>query len=290
MTLVVQILIDSILLGGLLALGALGFSLVWGVLNVLNLMYASFIVAGGFLSYWLWSIGVDFLLTVPLTMLALFAIGWAIQRFVIDWVIGGPHTLSIALTYGLNLAIIGAMLYFFSAEDRSIQVPEYLRGYFEIAGAKLPHARALVAVIAVLLTFAAWWVFDRTETGATIRATRLDQEAARLVGIDVRKVFDLTTALAAALAGAMGALVAQAHGIAVGSGDHLLLQILIVTVLGGLGSVIGPIAGAAVVALATSISAALFGSTYSILVGTILVLIILTVRPSGLFGRRFYDA
>ena len=288
MKFVIQVLIDSALLGGLLALGALGFSLVWGVLNVLNMMYASFIVIGGFLSYWLWSIGVDFLLTVPLTMLALFVVGWLTQRLLIDYVIGGPHTLSIALTYGLNLAIIGGLLYFFSAEDRSIQVPQYLRGYFEIAGAKLPHARAVVATIAVLLTAAAWWVFDRTETGATIRATRLDQEAARLVGIDVRKVFSMTTGLAAALAGAMGALVAQAQGISVITGDQLLLQVLIVTVLGGLGSVVGPIAGAAVVAVGTSLSAALFGSTYSILVGTVLVLIILAVKPSGLFGKRFY--
>lgn len=288
MTFTIQVLFDSLLLGGVLALGALGFSLVWGVLNVLNLMYAAFIVLGGFFAYWLWSLGVDFLLAIPVTMLAMFVFGWAVQRYVIDYVIGGPLAMSITLTYGLNIAIIGAMLYFFSAEDRSILAPSYLKGYFDIAGAKLPYARAMVVVIAVLLTVAAWWLVDKTETGATIRATRLDQEAARLVGIDVRRAFNVTTGLAASLAGAMGALVAQAHGISPASGDPLLQQVVVVTVLGGLGSVVGPIAGAAIVAIATTLASALFGSTYSLLVGMVLVLFILTVRPSGLMGRRFY--
>lgn len=286
----IQVLFDSVLLMSLLAVGALGFSLVWGVLNVLNLAYGAFIMLGGFMSYGLWTLGVDFLLTVPLTMLGTFCLGWLLQRYVVDNVLAGPPPLSITLTYGLNLAAVGLMLYFMSAADRSILTPTYLDGFVEIAGARLPYARIVTAGIALVLAAVAWWVFDRTETGASIRATRLDAEAARLVGIDVRRVFDLTTALAASLAGAMGALIAQAHGINPASGDHLLLQILIVTVLGGLGSVTGPIAGAAVLALITNVAASVFGSTYSLLIGTVLVLAILVVRPAGLLGKRFYEA
>lgn len=287
---VIQVLFDSVLMMSLLAVGALGFSLVWGVLNVLNLAYGAFIMLGGFLSYWLWTLGIDFLLTIPLTMLAMFCLGWLLQRHVVDNVMAGPAPLSITLTYGLNLAAVGAMLYFFSAADRSILTAGYLDGFFEIAGARLPYSRVLAAAIALLLTGLAWWIFDKTEVGASIRATRLDREAARLVGIDVRGVFDLTTAIAAALAGAMGALAAQAHGVSPAIGDHLLLQILIVTVLGGLGSVTGPIVGAAVLALITTLAATLFGSTYSLLIGTVMVLAILVVRPAGLLGKRFYEA
>lgn len=289
MTFLVQVLFDSVLLMSLLALGALGFSLVWGVLNVLNLAYGAFIMLGGFISYGLWTLGLDFLLTIPLTMAAVFCLGWALQRYVVDNVIAGPAALSITLTYGINLAIVGLMLYFFSATDRSIQTAAYLDGFVEVAGARLPYLRIVTALIALALTGLAWWVFDRTELGASIRATRLDREAARLVGIDTRRVFNLTTGLAAALAGAMGALTAQAHGISPAAGDHLLLQVLIVTVLGGLGSVIGPIAGAAMLAVVTCLSASLFGSSYSLLIGTLMVLVILVVRPAGLLGKRFYE-
>lgn len=289
MTLALQVLFDSLLLGSLLAVGALGFSLVWGVLNILNLAYAAFIMLGGYVSYWLWTLGFDFLLTIPLTMLVLFALGWGMQRFIIDYVVDGPPTLSITLTYGLNLALVGLAFYLFTAVDRSVITPEYMNGYWQIAGAKLPYARAVTALIALALTGAAWWLFDRTELGASIRATRLDMEAARLVGINVRGVFDLTTGLSAALAGAMGALIVLTYGISPLTGDQFLLQILIVTVLGGLGSVVGPLVGAAVVGGATSLTANLFGSTYSVLVGTVIVLAVLVMRPSGLFGKRFYE-
>jgi len=285
-----QVLFDSLLLGGLLAVGALGFSLVWGVLNVLNLSYAAFIMLGGYVGFGLWSLGIDYLLTIPLTMLIMFAIGWLMQRYVIDYVVNGPHALGIALTYGVNLALVGLALYLFTAVDRSIFTPAYLDGYWEIAGAKLPYARGITVLIALVLTGAAWWFFDRTELGTSIRATRLDMEAARLIGINVRNIYDLTTALAAAMAGAMGVLIALTYGVSPITGDQFLLQILIVTVLGGLGSVVGPLVGAFLVGIATALTANLFGSTYSLLVGTVLVLIMLMTRPSGLFGKRFYEA
>jgi len=289
LTLALQILFDALLLGSLLAVGSLGFSLVWGVLNVLNLAFAAFIMLGGYTSFWLWSQGCDVLLTIPLTMAVLFSFGWGMQRFVIDYVIDGPQTLSITLTYGINLALAGLAFYFFTAVDRSVIAPEYMSGYWQIAGAKLPYARVVVVCIAIFLTGMAWLIFDKTELGATIRATRLDMEAARLVGINVRNTFDLTTGLSAALAGAMGALIVLTYGISPLTGDHFLLQILIVTVLGGLGSVVGPLVGAAIVGVATSLTANFFGSTYSVLAGTVIVLVVLVLRPSGLFGKRFYE-
>src|SRR4051812_42118920 len=96
-----QIFFDSLLLAGLLAVGALGFTLLWGLLNVLNLMYPAFIMFGAYISYGLWHLGVDFLLTIPLTVATLACIGWCLQRYVLDYVVNGPHTSSITLTYGL---------------------------------------------------------------------------------------------------------------------------------------------------------------------------------------------
>lgn len=284
-----QIGFDALLLIGLYAIGALGFALIWGVLNVLNIAYAAFIMLGGYLTYLLWQLGFDPLAALPVTMLAMFVAGWALQRGVIDYVVDGPHSLGIALTYGLNLIILGLALYWFTAEYRSIVLPAYLKGYVGIGGARLTYARLVVTAIALSLTAAVWWFMDRTELGAAIRATRLDPEAARLVGIEPRTIFDLTAAISSMLAGAMGGLIVLLYSATPEMGDHYLLQILIVTVLGGLGSIVGPLVGAAVLGVSTSLVASLFGTLYSNLIGIVLVLVVLVVRPQGLMGRRFYE-
>lgn len=285
-----QILLDALLLAGLYAIGALGFALIWGVLNVLNIAYAAFIMLGGYLSYWLWTQGVDPLLTIPIVMAALFVVGYGTQTILFKNVIAGPPSLGIALSYGLNLLLIGLVLYFLSAEYRSINLPNYLRGYVEIFGAKLTFARIATFLIALILTVAVWAFVDRTEMGAAIRATRLDPEAAKLVGIRIGSVFDITAGISSALAGAMGALITIVGSASPGMGDQYLLQILVVTVLGGLGSLIGPMIGALVVGFASSAVANLFGATYSMLVGMVLVWTALIFFPNGILGRRFYDA
>jgi branched-chain amino acid transport system permease protein len=284
-----QIFFDSLLLSGLYCIGALGFALIWSVLNVLNLAYAAFIMLGGYVSWFLWRAGVDPLLTLPLAAAAVGCVGWLLQRWVIGCVVGGPASLGIALTYGLNLIIVGAGLYFFTAEYRSIVPPDYLKGVLEIGGARLTYIRVLTMLIALLTVGGVWWFMDRTEIGSAIRATRLDMEAARLVGIEVGSIFGLTTAISAALGGLMGGLIVLIQSASPVMGDQYLLQILIVTVLGGLGSVIGPMVGAVILGFATALVGTVWGTSYSTLVGTMLVLVVLVVRPSGLFGRRFYE-
>jgi branched-chain amino acid transport system permease protein len=202
-----QILFDALLLAGIYAIGALGFALIWGVLNVLNIAYAAFIMLGGYLSFFLWTVGVDPLLTIPIVMSVLFVVGYLTQALLFKNVIAGPSSLGIALSYGLNMLLVGIVLYFLSAEYRSITLPEYLQGYVAVFGAKLTLARIATFVIALILTAAVWLFVDRTELGAAIRATRLDPEAAKLVGIRIGSIFNLTAGISGALAGAMGALI-----------------------------------------------------------------------------------
>jgi len=287
--LVTQTLFDALLLIGLYAIGSLGFSLIWGVLNVLNLTYAALITFGGYTTYSLWHAGVDPLLALPITMAISFVLGWFIQRVAIDQVLNGPASLSITLTYGANLVLTGLILYYFTGDPRGIKLPSYLDGYISIAGAQLTYARIVVIVVALSLTGAVWWFMDRTELGAAIRATRLDTEAARLVGIKVKSIYRLTASLSAMLAGATGSLAALVYSISPQMGDPLLVQMLIVSVLGGLGSIIGPLVGSAVLGLTNAAVGNLWGATYSTAVATSLVLLVLFVRPSGLLGKRFYE-
>ncbi len=284
-----QIFFDALLLVGIYAIGALGFALIWGVLNLLNLAHGAFIMLGAYCTFLLWRTGLDPLLALPITMAVMFAFGWLLQRYVFDFMVNGPPSQSIALTFGVNLVLMGLALRVFTAEYRSIVVPAYLQGFVDIGGARLTYARIATIVIALALTTALWWFMDRTEQGQAIRATRLDVDAARLVGVDVQQIYSLTAAIAAALAGAAGGLIALVYSVSPQMADPYLMQIFIVTVLGGLGSMVGPLVGAAVVGVTSSAVASLVGATYSTLVGAALVLLILVVRPGGLFGRRFYE-
>jgi branched-chain amino acid transport system permease protein len=284
-----QIVFDALLLIGLYAIGALGFSLIWGVLNVLNLCYAALIAVGGYTSYLLWQAGLDPILALPLTMAVTGAIGWLIQWGALDHILRGPASLGITLTYGINLVLIGVLLHAFTGDVRGIEVPAYLQGSIRVGDAQLTYARVVVMLIAVGLTAAVWWFMDRTETGAAIRATRLDTEAAQLVGIRVRSIYRLVAVLSAMLAGATGGLAALVYTISPQMGDHLLINILIVNVLGGLGSIVAPLVGATVLGITNSAIGNFAGATYSTVIGTALVLAILFLRPSGLMGKKFYD-
>ncbi|MFN8700817.1 MAG: branched-chain amino acid ABC transporter permease [Rhodospirillales bacterium] len=290
MSLGLQIAFDALLLGGLYAIGALGFALVWGVLNVLNIAYAAMIMLGAYAAYGLSLWRVDPIVAVPIVMVMMFVFGWLLQRLLLDYVMRGPHSLSIALTYGINLILIGLALYFFTAEYRSVALPDHLRSSVQIAGAHLTYARIVVMLFALGLTALTWWFMDRTELGAAIRATRMDFESAQLVGIRPRFIFNVVAGISSALAGAMGALMAVIYSVSPGMGDHQFLQVLIVSVLGGLGSMVGPLVGALVLGLVSSVVAHLWGGTYAVLAGTLLVLLVLAVRPSGLLGRKFYEA
>jgi branched-chain amino acid transport system permease protein len=287
--LVTQIFFDALLLIGLYAIGSLGFSLIWGVLNILNLAYGALIAIGGYTTYLLWQAGMDPILALPFSMAVTALIGWVIQWLTIDHILRGPPSLSLTLTYGVNLVMIGALLLIFSGDVRGIQVPEYLQGNVQVGDATLTYARIVVMVIALALTGALWWFMDRTELGMAIRATRLDTEAAQLVGIRIRSIYHLTAALSAMLAGATGGLAALVYTISPQMGDHLLISLLIVNVLGGLGSIVAPLAGAVVLGFTNSAVGNFYGATYSTLVGMVFVLLVLFARPSGLMGKKFYD-
>lgn len=287
--LITQIIFDALLLIGLYAIGALGFSLIWGVLNILNIAYAALIAIGAYTSYLLWQAGIDPILALPLTMAITALVGWIIQWVAIDHILRGPPSLSLTLTYGINLILVGALLLMFSGDVRGIRLPAYLQGSVLIGVASLTYARIVVMLIAVALTAGMWWFMDRTELGMAIRATRLDTEAAQLVGIRIRSIYHLTAALSAMLAGATGGLAALVYSISPQMGDHLLINLLIVNVLGGLGSIVAPLVGAVVLGFTNSAVGNFMGATYSTLVGTIFVLVVLVIWPSGILGKKFYD-
>ncbi len=284
------IVVDGVLLGSVYALVALGFSLVWGVLNVLNLAHGAFIMLGAYATLWLWRMGLDPFMSIPLVMLLLFAFGWLVQRTILNRLLNAPLSLTVSVTFGLDTLLVGLAIMLFTADNRSIDVPGYLSGKLDLMqGLAVPHVRLAVLGVSALLAVLLWAFMVGTRTGQAIRATRLDRQAARLMGVKVERVYALAMGISGAVAGAAGALIGITFYLSPTVGQLYLVKTLVATTMGGLGSVASAMAGGIFLGLLESAGSTLVGATYTDLIGFALVLLMLLVRPSGLFGKEFYE-
>jgi branched-chain amino acid transport system permease protein len=174
-----QVLVNWLLLGSLYAAVALGFSLVWGIMNIVNLAHGAFIIVGAYTAFWMYTqLHIDPYLGIPLTMAVLFVIGWIVQYVAINRVIRAPLLVTFLLTFGLNLLIADLVQQFFSSDLRSINTA-YAGNGIDIGSTHIAFDRLIAAVIAVLLTAALNYFLTRTRTGNAILATGMDRDAAR---------------------------------------------------------------------------------------------------------------
>src|SRR5258706_16305386 len=174
-----QIAVNALMLSGILALVALGFSLVWGIMNIVNLSHGAFIVIGAYLTYGMhefWK--VDPFLSIPVSMVALFCLGFVIQRSLINQVIRAPLLATFLLTFGLEILLVNLMTYFFKADLRAVTTA-YSGSGFELGPARVPYIRLAGLGISLALVYALWWILTHTRSGNAIRATGMDIEAAQ---------------------------------------------------------------------------------------------------------------
>ncbi|HEY7944415.1 MAG TPA: branched-chain amino acid ABC transporter permease, partial [Casimicrobiaceae bacterium] len=187
MSLLWQVLVNGILLGGLYALMALGLALVWGVLNIVNLAHGALIMLGGYLCYYLYAeLGIDPFAALPLAMLTLFAFGYALQRGLLNLVIRAPMFNTLLITFGIDVVLSYLAQIAFSADYRTIN-PGYAGSNFAFFGATVPIVRVLAFAVALGLTIALWLFLSRARLGRAIRATAQNLTAARLYGVDPRR-------------------------------------------------------------------------------------------------------
>ena len=284
-----QVLINAVVLGCLYACIAIGFSLVWGVLNVINLIHGSFVVLGAYLAWALYQwLGIlpwyALLVAGPL----FFALGYLVQRGILNRVITAPVLVTLTLTFGLDLILNNAMIYFFKADYRKlILVPP--TGSVSLFGVVVPVDRLMATALALVLTGLLYLVLRRTRVGRAIIAVRLDRDAAVLMGVDVRNIYAIAFGLGAALAGSAGVLMALIFPISPLTAPEFLGKAFVVCVLGGLGSVSGALAGGLLLALIESIGSTLIGPSHATTLSFILLIVFLIVRPQGLLGRRGFE-
>lgn len=285
----VQILANGLVLGGLYACIAVGFSLVWGVLNVINILHGTFIVLGSYIAFFAFNYaGVHPFVSVVFAGGVLYVVGHALQHGLINRVIAAPVLITLTLTFGLDLVINNAMLVAFTADYRKINLLNPL-GSIEIGPVFLPGDRVAAMALALLLTLLLYWLLRNTRVGRAIVAVRMDREAAALMGVDVKRVNSITFGIGALMAGSSGALLSIIYPISPLNSSLFLGKAFVVCVLGGLGSVPGAMVGGLVLGIVESFGAFWFGPEHAVTIAFALLLILLFVRPSGLLGKKGYE-
>lgn len=286
---VAQVIANGLVLGCIYGCIAAGFSLVWGVLNIINILHGSLILLGAYIAFFAYQIyGIHpFVAIIPAAAL-LFSLGYLLQAVVINRVINATVLVTLTLTFGLNLMLDNAMIVAFKADFRQVSI-EGARASYEVLGAAVPSDRLAGMALAVLIVAALYLLLKYTRMGRAIVAVRMDRDAAALMGVNVLRTYALTFAIGAALAGAAGAILSMIFPISPTTSSIYLGKAFVVCVLGGLGSVPGVLVGGIVLGLVESAGAVLLGPDHALTLAFLLLIMLLLVRPQGIMGRKGYQ-
>ncbi len=280
-----EILIQGILLGGLYATAALGLSLVFGTIRLVNLAHGQFLVVGAYLTTILIAMvgGDPLVMAIPVAIL-MALVAYPLQRYVFTPVMSQGEEAPVVATFGVGIAVQTILVLMFTSNPRSLNAP-YATDKIEILGFSIRISLLIALVIGIAIAVVLTLVLKKTQFGRQIRAASADAEAAGVVGIDVKKTYARVMAISAATASIAGVLIALSFAISPESGTGWLLRAFTVIVIGGLGSLPGTILGAMVVGIIETAGAATIGGEYRDLVVFGVLVLILIFRPNGLFAK-----
>jgi branched-chain amino acid transport system permease protein len=285
MSIFFQALISGILIGGVYALIGIGLTIIFGVMRVINFAHGDIQMVGMYITFFLFTLmHVDPFVSILITGPLMFLFGAIMQRVFINRVLGALPQNQILLTIGLGLVMSNSVMLAFTSDYR-ILTTTYSSSSVKIAGISVSSPLVISFVITAAITAALYWFLLKTDTGQAIRATAQDREAATLMGINVSRMSVIAFGLGAALAGAAGALISPTYYIFPQVGSTFTLKAFVITVLGGMGSVIGATLGGVLIGVAESIGGVYFGAGWKEVVVFVLFLLVLLFKPSGLLGK-----
>lgn len=279
-------LLNGLLTGAVYALVALGLTLIYGVLHIINFAHGALLTAAMFAAYFAFKVlGIDPYLSVFIIAPLFFAVGYALQRFVIGLASHGEDRNMLLVTLGLAVVIENALLFGFRGDTRTIDVPYAFQtidlGFTYLA---VPRLVGFVAVFVVALIL--WLIMSLTDIGRAIRAVAKEKLGAQLSGIDVAHVYAVTFGLGTACVAVAACLLMPTYYVNPGAGNAFVLIAFTIVVLGGMGSVPGAVVGGLVIGVVESLSSLFLGDSLG-QVGIFLIFIaVLLVRPQGLFGAK----
>lgn len=286
MTLLVQTVILGLLVGGVYALMSSGFSLVFGVMRIINLAHGAMIVLAAFLTWWMWDrTGIDPLLIGIVITPVMYGIGWLLYRIVIARVHRIDHELAMVASFGVAIAAGGVMSLIWGTEVRSA-TPGYFNTSFDLGPVVVPRAQLYAFAGALAILAALYALLRGTFLGRAIRACSTNRDSAALVGVDVERTMAQMFAIGAATTGFGGAALSVIYQFVPDSHYVWIGRILCVVILGGLGSLLGAALGAAILGLGEALTSSYVDTRWATAVPYVLIIAILLIRPQGLLGAR----
>ncbi len=280
-----QSLISGILVGGVYALIGIGLTIIFGVMRIINFAHGDILMVGMYLTYELFTLaGIDPFVSILVTIPLMFLFGGFLQKVFINRALDALPQNQILLTIGLGLIMSNTMMLIYTSDYR-ILTTSYSSESVKLLGISISEPLAISFVITSVITLLLYWFLMRTDTGQAIRATAQDREAAQLMGINVKRMSIIAFGLGAALAGTAGALISPTYYIFPQIGSSFTLKAFVITVLGGMGSVVGATLGGIIIGVAESMGAVYISSGWKDVVVFVIFLLVLLFKPSGLMGR-----
>ncbi|MCE5254701.1 MAG: branched-chain amino acid ABC transporter permease [Actinomycetia bacterium] len=285
-----QTLVWGIFAGAIYGIAAMGLALVFGVLKILNIAHGELVMLGGYVGFWAFTaLGWDPFLALILVIPATFVLGIVLDRVIYRYVVRlwGEEKIknSLLVSFGLGLVLSNLAQWVFTGDERSVQ-PSYAGQGLDVYGVLMPYTRLATLGIVLVVTVALHLFLRKTYPGKAILATAEDYESAELAGINIDRVYMLTFALSAALAGIAGQFVTFTYALAPSIGMFWTLKAMIVIVLAGTGSILGALPAGLVLGVVEALSGAYLAQTYKELVGLVIFLLVVIIRPQGLFVRK----
>lgn len=287
--LLAQNLVNGSLLGGLYVCIAIGFSLIWGVLNIINFLHGSLIVLGSYIAFYAFTyLGISPFFAPVFVMPMMFAFGYGLQRAVLNRVIGKPVLITLTLTFGLDLILNNLMLWGFTANFRRV-VFDHPFPTLELYGIIIPADRLVAMALAILLTLMFFLLLNRSRIGRAIVAVRNDRDAAILMGVNVQQIYAITFGVGVAFAGAAGSLLSVVFPISPINSGVFLGKAFVICILGGLGSIGGVVVGGLALGIIESLGVTVAGPEHTVLISFIMLLAVLVIKPTGIAGKQGYE-
>ena len=279
-----QALINGLLLGGFYGVMVLGFSVIWGVMGIINLAHGDFLMMGAYLAWLLFQMGkIDPFLSLIIIMPIMFIVGYLLQKLLLNKLVQRPHLATLLATFGLSISIANLHKVIYTADPRN--VPVVYNGSWNLGELSFPIVKTLVFGVAFVLMWSLYLFLQKTRLGKAIRASAQNKNAAKIVGIDINQVYALTAGICIALTAAAGAMLSPIQAIYPFMGHPFTLKAFTITVLGGLGRIPGALLGGIVLGVIEVMAATYIpgvGTNFGIVISLLILIIVLIVRPQGL--------
>jgi branched-chain amino acid transport system permease protein len=279
-----QQLVDGLLIGLMYSLIAIGLTLIWGVMNIVNFAHGDFLMLGMFTSFWLFTLyGIDPIFSIPISFICMFFMGTLIYRFIVSKVMKGPMLAQLVVTFGVSIFISNLAVYFWTPDFRLLPAT-ILQGTWQIGGVQLSVPKVAASVGSVIASVCMIFFLKRTKTGKAISATEMDREAALLMGINTERINSLSFGIGAALVGVAGAFLSTYYYIYPQVGGLFGTIAFCVVALGGFGSIEGAFIAGILIGLAQTLGGFFFDPSYKYAIVFMIYLITIWIRPQGLRG------